>query len=218
METLYYHTVSHLLLELLKKLMAEPVFNEFRLVGGTALSLQLGHRTSVDIDLFTDMPYGTMDTETIGKTLQRVFNYVDGLEELSERALGYSFICGDTPNDTIKLDLFYTDRFIFPAVQIDNIQMASIEEIAAMKMLAIITGDRKKDYWDIHELLEHFTLEAMIGWGIERHPYEISREEVLDKLRTASGIDDNTPIQCLKGKYWEFIVEDLSDAARIAKT
>lgn len=87
-----------------------------------------------------------------------------------------------------------------------------------MKMLAIITGDRKKDYWDIHELLEHFTLEAMIGWGIERHPYEISREEVLDKLRTASGIDDNTPIQCLKGKYWEFIVEDLSDAARIAKT
>lgn len=74
METLYYHTVSHLLLESLKKLMAEPVFNEFRLVGGTALSLQLGHRTSVDIDLFTDMPYGTMDTETIGKTLQRVFN------------------------------------------------------------------------------------------------------------------------------------------------
>ncbi len=50
METLYYHTVSHLLLESLKKLMAEPVFNEFRLVGGTALSLQLGHRTSVDID------------------------------------------------------------------------------------------------------------------------------------------------------------------------
>lgn len=51
-----------------------------------------------------------------------------------------------------------------------------------MKMLAIVTGNRKKDYWDIHELLEYFTLDSMIEWGIKRHPYEISEEEILNKL------------------------------------
>lgn len=56
MATLYYNTVSDLLAASLKALMAESVFSEFRLVGGTALSLQLGHRKSIDIDLFTDMP------------------------------------------------------------------------------------------------------------------------------------------------------------------
>lgn len=212
MATLYYNTVSDLLSASLKALMAESVFSEFRLVGGTALSLQLGHRKSIDIDLFTDMPYGAMDTKLIGSTLQRIFGYVDGMDDLRERSVGYSLICGKDRQNIIKIDLFYTDSFIFPAVNIDNIRMASIEEIAAMKMLAIITGERKKDYWDIHELLNYFTLEDMIGWGIKRHSYEISQEEILNKLVTASNVNDHTPVQCLKGKYWEFIVEDLRDA------
>ncbi|GHU69924.1 hypothetical protein FACS189413_09550 [Bacteroidia bacterium] len=50
---LYYNTVSPLLREVLQKLMATPDFNDFVLVGGTALALQLGHRESIDIDLFT---------------------------------------------------------------------------------------------------------------------------------------------------------------------
>ena len=216
MNTLYYNTISELLLDSLKTLMNEPALNQFRLVGGTSLSLQLGHRKSIDIDLFTDILYGTMDTEKIANALQRTFNYVDGLEGLKDRAPGYSLICGDSPDKAIKLDLFYTNDFIFPPTIIDNIRMASIEEIAAMKMLAIVTGERKKDYWDIHELLEHFSLENMIEWGINRHPYEISRDEILNKLANASNIDDSTPIYCLRGKYWEFVAEDLEEAANTA--
>ena len=45
-------TVVPNLLELLKKLMSEKLFSEFNLVGGTALALQIGHRNSIDIDLF----------------------------------------------------------------------------------------------------------------------------------------------------------------------
>ena len=51
---LYWNTVSALLKDSLLLLMQAEELNEFRLVGGTALSLQLGHRMSVDIDLFTD--------------------------------------------------------------------------------------------------------------------------------------------------------------------
>ena len=52
---LFYETVSDSLLSILKKLMSSDIFKDFRLVGGTALALQRGHRRSVDIDLFTDL-------------------------------------------------------------------------------------------------------------------------------------------------------------------
>ena len=57
---LHYNSVSENLLGILKKLMSSEVFKDFRLVGGTSLSLQRGHRKSIDIDLFTDIDYGSM--------------------------------------------------------------------------------------------------------------------------------------------------------------
>lgn len=59
---LHYETVSPLLKETLQKLVNSPIFKDFTLIGGTCLSLQLGHRRSIDIDLFTDIDYGTMNT------------------------------------------------------------------------------------------------------------------------------------------------------------
>lgn len=52
--SLYYNTVTPLLREILDKLMRAPELSLFRLVGGTSLSLRLGHRESVDIDMFTE--------------------------------------------------------------------------------------------------------------------------------------------------------------------
>ncbi|UOB17877.1 nucleotidyl transferase AbiEii/AbiGii toxin family protein [Abyssalbus ytuae] len=51
---LHLNTVSDLLWESLNTLMTIEEFNSFRLVGGTSLSLQQGHRESIDIDLFTE--------------------------------------------------------------------------------------------------------------------------------------------------------------------
>ena len=58
---LYRETVPETLWETLLKLMDLPVLNDFRLVGGTSLSLMMGHRISVDIDMFTDQEYGSVD-------------------------------------------------------------------------------------------------------------------------------------------------------------
>jgi hypothetical protein len=51
--------------------------------------------------------------------------------------------------------VFYTDPFIQPPIEIDSIRLASIEEIIAMKMDVIQRGGRKKDFWDLHELLSN---------------------------------------------------------------
>ncbi len=58
---MYYNTINDLLKNTLIMLMESSGFESFRLVGGTALSLQLGHRLSIDIDLFSDGPYGSID-------------------------------------------------------------------------------------------------------------------------------------------------------------
>jgi len=63
---LYWNTVNELLKNSLLTLMKAKELLDFRLVGGTALSLHLGHRMSVDIDLFTDATYKSIDFELIG--------------------------------------------------------------------------------------------------------------------------------------------------------
>lgn len=70
MNKLYWNTVKPLLKKILNDIINEPVFLPFRLVGGIALSLQIGHRMSVDIDLFTDAEYGSIDFKAIREFLE----------------------------------------------------------------------------------------------------------------------------------------------------
>ena len=118
---LYYNTVNDLLKNSLITLMNAPIFQNFRLVGGTALSLQIGHRESIDIDLFSDTQYGNIDFEKIDLFLKDNFGYVDAFSDL-EPAMGKSYFIGTDKENTVKLDLYYTDRFIQPAKIKDEIR------------------------------------------------------------------------------------------------
>ena len=85
-----------------------------------------------------------------------------------------------------------------------------------MKIQAITQSEqRRKDFWDIHELLESYPLSEMIDWGIQRYPWSVIRESVKDGIERLPQINDFTEVVCMKGKYWEFIVEDLLDEAKI---
>lgn len=65
----------------------------------------------------------------------------------------------------------YTDKFIRAAGTIDGIRMASLDDIAAMKINAISRGGRKKDFWDVHKLLERYTIGDMLELHKLRHWY-----------------------------------------------
>ncbi len=210
---LYYNTVSPTLLSVLTKLMQNEVFHQFRLVGGTALSLQLGHRISVDIDLFTDMDYGTMDLSAIANAFKEDYPYVDGLEKFKTSAPGYTLYCGNSEADAIKVDLFYTDPFLYPPIVDGELRIADFKDIAAMKILAVSNASRAKDYWDIHELMNHITLNEMIHLAIKRFPYSIEQPEVIKKLVNIPTTLEEPNIISLKGDYWEFVVEDIQEEA-----
>lgn len=71
MSKLQWNTVAPILKNVLNDIIAEQIFNPFRLVGGTSLSLQLGHRMCIDIDLFTDADYGSIDFKAIRAFFER---------------------------------------------------------------------------------------------------------------------------------------------------
>ena len=207
---LKYNTVKPQLRDILSWLMAEEIFDPFRLVGGTALSLQLGHRESVDIDLFTETPYGEVDFDAIDKHLKNNFEYVDSCE--GPVALGKSYFIGNSAKDSIKLDLFYTDPFIRPVLKIDNIRLATLDDITAMKIDVVSRGARKKDFWDLHELLDSYSIPQMIQLHEERYPYSHDSNEILRNFTNFETADNDFEPICLKGKYWELIKLDIVEA------
>jgi len=69
--------VSKDIIDAINELMNYKELSSFRLVGGTSLSLQFGHRQSIDIDLFTDAGYGTVNFPAIDAFLENNFKYTD---------------------------------------------------------------------------------------------------------------------------------------------
>jgi predicted nucleotidyltransferase component of viral defense system len=209
---LCYYTVSDFLLDSLKKLMNNKAFDDFVLVGGTALSLQLGHRISADIDLFTEKSYNSINMERIKNALQYMFEYTEGIESLNNSSIGYSVYIGKNEATCIKLDMYHTENFIAPIIHQDELRLASMIDIAGMKIAAITNRKKRKDFWDIHELLEHYQLLELINWGLLRNPYSLIEKDIIEALEGIDELEDETPVQCLKGKYWEFIQSDIKNA------
>jgi len=136
----------------LKTLMNDKYLNDFNLVGGTSLALRIGHRQSVDLDLFTRKDF---DAETLKKYL--IDNY--GFEvKFQEKNTLKGFI-NDVFIDCIKYD--YDN--LHDVETIDGIRMLSIEDVIAMKLVAIYQdGTRIKDFIDIAYLSDHYSLNEMI--------------------------------------------------------
>lgn len=203
---MYWNTVSPLLKSILSDLMKEELFTPFRLVGGTALSLQFGHRLSVDIDLFTDHEYGSIDFKKIRDFLENKYPYCS-YRDVDLVSFGTFFEVGMSKDDFVKIDVYYTDKFVFNQLIDDNVRMATAEEIIAMKLEVINNKGRKKDFWDIHFFLENYTLEQFIELYEKRYPYgnsKIIEQQLLDFELADNDFD---PI-CLLNKEWELIKYD----------
>lgn len=141
-------------LELIRSLQSDEFFNDFYLVGGTALALQIGHRESIDIDLFTTKDFDVNST----------------LEYLEQE---YAFSLQLSAKNTLKgiIDNIFVDiishkyPIISKPVESEGIRMLSQEDIIAMKVNAIAgNGTRIKDFIDIYFLLKHHSFSDIITY------------------------------------------------------
>lgn len=132
--------------------MQQPVLEPFALAGGTNLALLFGHRLSVDLDLFTDQSFS--EQELFDELLTEFPTAIKTDEAKNTLSL---FIEG------VKVDLLaHRYPLIKPFTEESGIRLWSVEDVIAMKLGAVSGRGAKKDFWDLAELLNHFSLIQML--------------------------------------------------------
>ena len=212
-------TVSIDLLEAAGKLCKIPSLKEFNIVGGTALALQIGHRKSTDIDLFCNSLEAAVDFTLILEECRDLFKNVNVENYIENRTL-------ITRINDIKVDFVVqrNSKMLDKPIVIQNLRLASLRDVAAMKIMAVATtSNRIKDFVDIYYLLKQFSLEDLFNFYYEKYNvdsvqaaldnlhyfYDISKDEfeALDFLAAAPSLKEvcNTLTQEVK-KYSEKIM------------
>lgn len=153
-------TVEKSTFGLLKTLQSEPLLTSTRLVGGTALSLQIGHRVSEDLDLFTTEPFDSLRVQSL------LIDKHGFIPSVIEEGTLIGFVSG------VKIDIIYHPfPWLDNDVIEDGIRIASIADIAAMKMHAIInSGKRPKDFVDLAFLSMHYSYNELKRLLLKRYP------------------------------------------------
>ena len=204
---LQYRTIEEATLHVLKELMAMEELETFYLVGGTALSLMYGHRSSVDIDLFSTKKF---ENESVIAVLEKKFK--DFSYRNAHNPVGVFGMIG-----TCKVD--FVQHYNYPLIddpdEIDGIRMVSAREIMAMKVAAILRRAVKKDFWDIAELLKHYTVQQCIDAYTQKYPSQQLLISIPFALTYFSDADESEEPISLKGQTWasvkKFIQQQVSD-------
>jgi len=152
--------ISEYLWEILCNIQNEKRFESYNLAGGTALGLQLEHRVSTDIDLFTD---GELDKDEILASAKRINNNVEILNS-SEKVLQILFSDND-PEKILKVDFVsYEYPLLEPLVENEEgIRLVGINDISAMKMSAVgQRGYEARDFVDLYYILKEITMEKIV--------------------------------------------------------
>ena len=200
---LHTETVSSGLLELLQKLMKEESLKSFALAGGTALALRFGHRTSVDIDLFTGTAF---DAQGIAELLKTRYSLKEA--ETAENTVR-GVIAG------IKTD-FIAHRYplLNPFEEASGIRMFSCEDSAAMKLNAITNRGCKKDFWDYAELLKIYSRDEMLAFYAGKYAND-SLWNVEKSLAYFDDAESDPDPRDLRSRSWDEIKQIVLASIRL---
>lgn len=156
---LYLTTLAPATLDLLRRIQSQDAFKDTRLVGGAALALHYGHRTSLDLDLFGSWrPQPPLELVLAG-CASHVMK-VGGEESLQ------FFTVEDVKIDCVT----YPYKWLRPAVESDGIRLADVPDIAAMKLAAVTNRGTRKDFVDVYFLLQKHSLQQLLDWYSEKFP------------------------------------------------
>ncbi|MEO6038116.1 MAG: nucleotidyl transferase AbiEii/AbiGii toxin family protein [Saprospiraceae bacterium] len=119
--------------------MAELELRSFQLVGGTAMALQVGHRVSIDLDLFGAA--GPLDMDM----LTTIVNQIGTVETLAASQNIVVFKVNGVKADFVN----YRYALLRPIVEAEGVRMVSLADIAPMKLAAIAGRGRKRYFTDL---------------------------------------------------------------------
>lgn len=195
---LQQNAVEPATLELLKRICSSVPFENFALGGGTNLALRLGHRLSVDLDFFTNIPYQN------SIIFQAVTSRFPAAELLFEQNQTMMFTINN-----IKVDfILYPFKWLQPFDKINGTRLIALPDIIPMKLQALSNRFSKKDFWDIAFLLEIFSLSDMLEIFKSKFP-QVDSGYIIHSLTNFENAEREQQPVVLLPKTWEKIKNEL---------
>ena len=163
--------------------------SEFYLAGGTALALHLGHRRSVDFDLFRDNsfdPMGIRNKIQQSKTISHTFS--QGTGELTVLI------------DKVKVTFFHYPFHIARDCDFEEIiKIPDILTIGAMKAFALGRRAKWKDYVDLYFIFQQYSFKELINKTDSIFKAEFNEKLFRTQLGYYKDIDYSETIEYIKG-------------------
>ncbi len=185
---------------LLKQLCAFEILQHFNLAGGTALALQLGHRTSTDLDFF-GKPITNLDL--IKTEIQATYDYKI---EVSSQNILIGFI------DGIKVDFvrYKYDLLESPIIE-QEIRLLSIIDIGCMKLAAITGRGKKRDFYDLYFILQRFSLSELLDFYQTKY-YDSSLQLVLKSITYFEDAESDEDPNLFETRSWKDVKKTITNS------
>lgn len=199
---LHYTTIKPGTLGLLKKIMAVPELKDFNLAGGTSLALQIGHRVSVDLDLFGKRPFER----------QEILDLVEKVGEVRE--LQYSKNIFILQIDEVKVDFVNYKYPLLREIRHETgLRLVSLEDIGAMKIGAITGRGKKRDFTDLFFLMKKFSMAELISFYNEKYP-DGNEMMAVRSLTYFEDADEDDDLTLFKKADWQTVKKTIEKEIR----
>jgi len=194
---LYLSTINTGTLELLSSLMKTDAFSDTRLVGGTALALQIGHRKSIDLDLFGIINFSELDKN-------KIFGQFKKVVTIKSSANVNILLINDIKVDFVN----YSYPWLEPVLIKNEIRLAGLKDIAAMKLAAITGRGYKKDFIDIYFLLNYYKMSELLDFYSDKYD-DGSMYMVIKSLTYFEDAEKDPMPEMIEDVSWEKVKETI---------
>lgn len=197
MNQLHWETITPAMRQVLNTFGASPIGGKFYLAGGTALALQLGHRLSVDLDFFSP----TEDISMSAEALQRSLSAFS--PQVADTAWGNLVLVANG----VRVGFYgYGYELLEPLVQIETIRLASITDIALMKMDALLARASRKDFLDLYVICQQIPLRELLDLAPRKYPSLRDYEaQVVRHMVYFERAEQETPVPMQQDVSWETV-------------
>ena len=211
---MYWKIIDSNRYNVLKKIIENINLKEYYLAGGTALALQTGIRNSYDFDFFVQ---DNFDENLLVDELNKLGNLqVNTCREGTVHAI----------LDNVKLTfLYFPNKLLEPKIELQEIKglyIASIKDIAIMKLIAISQRGTKKDFFDLYYICNNFDISIKEILELLDKKYEKNKINYIHIIQSLSYFEDaedeelpETYINCNWNDIKKFYIEEQRNLEKI---
>lgn len=185
--------------QVLELLLRKSFLKNFYLAGGTALALHLGHRKSIDLDFFASK-----------KDYPKIERLNIELKEFNPKIISQSEGTLDVIINDVKVSFLEYDypllETIVKADDFKELSMASVLDIACMKITAISSRGSKKDFVDMYFILQNIKFDIVLKAFYEKYKgVNYSQFHILKSLLYFEDAEKDPDSDFLNHVEWRFV-------------